>query len=235
VQGVPRRLGPAIAVAVLAHAAVLTQLQAEFAAAPHGQAGGPRASLPFRTRLIQQDLAPLPASAPPAAPAAETPSAAGPALPVPPAPASVAMVPAQAQATARAVPAAGAEAPYLPRGQLTVAPHPLREVDVPFPPDVSGIVELRVPLSVFIDESGLVRRVQLDRPEVPPAFARAVAETFRAIPFKPGEIDGVAVRSQIHLEVEFHAPAGRPQVAPLSAPAAGGNLAPSVLVPAPPS
>ncbi|MDB5857460.1 MAG: TonB family protein [Ramlibacter sp.] len=232
-EGVARRLGPAIAMAVLAHAAVLTQLQAQFAAAPHGQAGG-GSRFPFRTRLIQPETPPPAAIAAPSAPA-EPAGGAQPQHPIPPAAAMVAAAPAQAPPPARSMPAAGVEAGYVPRGQLTVAPRPLREVDVPFPPDVSGIVDLNVQLSLFIDEGGVVRRVQLDRPEIPPAFARAVAETFQSIPFKPGEIDGVAVRSRIHLEVEFHAPPARQQQGPLSAPGAGGNLAPSLLVPKPPS
>ena len=230
-QGVARRLGPAIALAVLAHAAVLTQLQRESAAAPQGQAGGAR-SFPFRMRMVQQEAAALPVPAPASveAPAAHSESAAL----AQPAPPRAAAVPAPAQANAPATAAAGAEAPYVPRGQLTKAPRPLREIDVPFPSDVGGIVELQVKFSLFIDENGVVRRVQLDRSEVPAAFAQAIAETFRAIPFRPGEIDGVPVRSQVHLEVEFHAPPAKLQAAPLSAPGAGGHLAPSLQVPTPP-
>jgi hypothetical protein len=114
-----------------------------------------------------------------------------------------------APARTSAIPPAAAEPAYVPRGQLTRAPRPLAEVDVPFPPDVSGLVDLRLKVSLFIDETGKVRDVRFDSGEVPPAFARAVVDTFTNARFSPGEINSAPVASQIRVEVEFHAPSGR--------------------------
>ena len=102
----------------------------------------------------------------------------------------------------------GAFLDYLPRSKLSVAPAPLTAVDVPFPAEVSGIVNLTVQLTLFIDEQGRVRRVRIDSAAIPSAFAAAVLNTFLEARFKPGEVDNVAVRSQVRLEVEFHANRG---------------------------
>jgi hypothetical protein len=245
-----RGLGLALGLALLAHVAVLTQLQAR-------QGGGMRGlpTLRFQLRWIAAPELPAPAVANPAGPAPAPavlpapgvvpgPTAASPAAspavsaeqpPAPPAPAVVPVAPAAAASrpatvTARqsapAPQAAGptepatvaedeeatlvpGEPPYLPRKRLTVVPEPLAPVDVPFPPDVTGIVQLRVQLSLFIDETGTVRRVQLDTPQVPASFARSVVETFVGTRFSPGELDHVPVRSHIKVEVEFSGRGGR--------------------------
>lgn len=101
---------------------------------------------------------------------------------------------------------AAAEAPYVPRGELTVPPRIVTEVQVPFPADIEGIVDLRVQLALFIDEEGRVRRIRIDTPDVHPAFQREIREAFFGARFSPGEIDGAAVRSRLHLVVEFHSP-----------------------------
>jgi hypothetical protein len=117
-----------------------------------------------------------------------------------------------------AVPQARAEAPpevqmrdesafadYLPRSKLSAAPQPQDIVDVPFPADVNGIVDLKVRIALFIDELGTVRRIRIDSPDVPSPFVVAVLDSFSTVRFNPGKLDGMAVRSQIRLEVEFNA------------------------------
>ena len=93
---------------------------------------------------------------------------------------------------------------YVPRSRLTVAPRPLSAVDVNFP-SVEGLVDLRVQVTLFIDESGTVRKVRIDTPDVPADFARAISESFLPARFQPGEVETVAVRSQIRLEIDFRA------------------------------
>lgn len=96
-----------------------------------------------------------------------------------------------------------ADPEYLPRGRLSVPPSPIDAIDVPFPDDVTGTVDLRVHLAVFIDSAGAVQRVRLDTEGVPPAFAREIEKTFLAARFTPGERDGRSVASVLRLEVEF--------------------------------
>lgn len=98
---------------------------------------------------------------------------------------------------------AGAEG-YLQRRWLTVAPVALDRIDLPFP-SVEGPVDLKLLTTLFIDDRGFVRHVRIDTPNVHGAFADAVLGTFSGLRFKPGEVMGRPVRSQLRLEVEFQA------------------------------
>jgi hypothetical protein len=105
-------------------------------------------------------------------------------------------------------PGQGGVEEYLPRNRLSVVPQVLTNVDVQFPAEVTGIVDLKAQITLFVDEKGTVRRVRFDSAAIPSSFAAAVLDTFLKTRFKPGEVDGLAVRSQIRLEVEFHANRG---------------------------
>jgi hypothetical protein len=111
-----------------------------------------------------------------------------------------------AAATAQASSPPPPDPVYLPRGQLTVAPKLLSEVDLPFPPDVEGIVDLKVKVTLFIDEEGAVQRVRVDTPNVHPSFERVLRDSFAAARFSPGELNQARVRSQLRLEADFQAP-----------------------------
>lgn len=191
-------LWPAVGVALLGHGAVLTQLKLESPApAPEGL----RASVmtvtvrPLVPQRDPQEPQPQPQVQPAVAP--QLAEVTAPARM--PDPVQVAKAPEAAAAPVL-------DPPYLPRGELTVAPKLLTHADVPFPDEVSGIVDLTVRLTLFIDERGAVQRVRLDTPDVPAPFERAVQETFGAARFAPGELDHVPVRSQVRLEVQFEAP-----------------------------
>ncbi|NML42977.1 hypothetical protein HHL11_04385 [Ramlibacter sp. G-1-2-2] len=212
--------------ALLAHGVLLTQVQG----GPAGPRGGPVQD--FQVRWIAAP--PLAAEAGPAepAPAAMRPVAAPLAEPVPAivAPAPAPLLQREARSAPPPPPAPAAreegdalvpgEAPYLPRKLLTVAPVAPMDLDVPFPANVAGVVDLQVDVALFIDETGLVRRVQLESPDVPPEFVRAISETFVGARFKPGEVDRKPVRSRVKLQLEFHAPGrGAPAAGTLGTPA----------------
>jgi TonB family protein len=217
-----RGLWQVSALVVLGHGAVLTQLSTAPATPPRGPAGLPVQLLYVRT-VQPQVLEKVPA--PPAAPAPEATAqspAATPPVPAPhaqeaqpPVPRLDAMAGPGAEPLAAApmpVPAASAaaeEAPYLPRGELTLAPKLLAPVQVPFPGEVEGWVELKVQVTLFIDEEGTVRRIRIDSPDVHPSFERAVRAAFSPARFSPGELQDTAVRSQVRLEVEFSSPSRR--------------------------
>lgn len=188
-------LWPAVGVALLGHGAILTQLKLESPApAPEGVRAAVM-TVTVRPLVPQHEVQEPP---PPAQPVAAS-SVEAPAPARRPDPVTVAKAPEAAAAPVL-------DPPYLPRGELTVAPKLLTHADVPFPDEVSGIVDLKVRLTLFIDERGTVQRVRLDTPNVPPPFERAVQETFGAARFAPGELDHVPVRSQVRLEVQFEAP-----------------------------
>jgi hypothetical protein len=91
---------------------------------------------------------------------------------------------------------------YFPKPLLDVNPEPLIPVDIPHP-DIAGKRIVQIELSVFIDEGGRVRRVRVDTPSLMEPYAAAATGAFMSTPFKPGQIDGRAVKSVIKVLVEF--------------------------------
>ncbi len=69
-------------------------------------------------------------------------------------------------------------------------------------------------LTLFIDADGTVRRLRVDRGDLPIWLEDAVRQSFLQARFQPGERDGQAVRAQMRIEVEFES-----MVLPPAAPA----------------
>jgi len=92
---------------------------------------------------------------------------------------------------------------YLPASRLSVPPKALRPREVPFPDEVTESTDVTVLVSLFIDETGKVRRIRLDDPHIPAPFAQSIISTFLSTDFAPGQIDSVPVRSVVRIEVGF--------------------------------
>jgi outer membrane biosynthesis protein TonB len=201
----------AVALTLLGHAAAFAWLATgQPASAPQGALHG--APPTFQVRPLQPSTpAQATAAAGPQTPAALRGSTEStlPVSPRPPAPAAPAPPPPVSLAQPERSVAPAPDAPYLPRGQLTVPPKLVGHVDVPFPGDVDGTVDLKVRVTLFIDERGSVQKLRLDTPDVHPAFERSIREAFASARFSPGELDSIAVRSQVRLEIDFQAPTGR--------------------------
>lgn len=221
-MALPARFWSLVGVTVLAHGAVLSALHTMGPNARAPVASGPPA-LVFQTRVLgaaaskaavepdppvaamsaREQPAPHEQPAPPAAAPAPVPVTMTPAAPTLPSESVAAAAPAASVAAVD-------DAPYLPRGQLTIAPALLGSVNVPFPGEIEGIVDLKVQITLFIDEEGRVRRIRLDAPQqVHPGFERAIRETWGEARFTPGRVHQVPVRSQLRLEVDFEAGARR--------------------------
>lgn len=185
-----RGFWPVVALVLVGHGAVLTQWRP----APRSVENPreiPPASLAFHVRpVLPAPLGELAPQEPPAVPLAGAPTQ-------------------DVEAAATPATAPPFDPPYLPRAELTVAPTLLQSVDVLFPEDVEGIVNLRVQATLFIDEDGVVRRVRLESPDVHASFARAILDAFNSARFTPGKVDALPVRSQLRVEVEFQAPGAR--------------------------
>lgn len=104
----------------------------------------------------------------------------------------------------------GLELEYLPRPLLSVAPRPLASIDIPFPAEGLVAVSLATELSLFIDETGVVRHVRVDGAALPPALEEAARTSFLNARFAPGEVDGTPVRALIRVAVSFDAEAMPP-------------------------
>ena len=92
---------------------------------------------------------------------------------------------------------------YIPRPQLSAAPRPSVPVIVPFPKEITTPGRYTAILALFIDETGVVRRVRIDSPSLPSPLEDAAKETFLQAHFSPGEVDGQQVKSLIRVEVVF--------------------------------
>jgi TonB family protein len=95
------------------------------------------------------------------------------------------------------------ESAYLPRKRLTVPPRALREIEVPYPAKAARSEPISIRLALFINSDGSVTDARVVTPFIPPEFAYAARQTFLEAKFRPGEVDGVAVKSRMVVEVSF--------------------------------
>jgi TonB family protein len=93
---------------------------------------------------------------------------------------------------------------YLPRSALTEGASPIDMVDLPYP-DQAPSGSFRAELTLFIDQSGSVRRVRIEEGALPAALEDVARQAFLRARFVPGSIDGVAVRTRMRIEIEFSA------------------------------
>lgn len=95
---------------------------------------------------------------------------------------------------------------YVPSEYLSFVPKPLAPVEIPFPEAVVGEISVHVQLSLFIDETGHVDRVQVDNSQPLSLLQDAAVNTFLTTRFKAGELEGHVVRSLLRVEVIFESP-----------------------------
>lgn len=98
---------------------------------------------------------------------------------------------------------------YFRRSELTVAPVML---DGPL---INGHEALakdekifgHVTLRLFISASGEIEQTKIISSNLSPADEKTVVAAFKPVKFRPGEIEGVAVSSQVLFEIDFEDPA----------------------------
>lgn len=109
-------------------------------------------------------------------------------------------------------PAAGTEPPdarqFHGAHELSRAPRPIAEVDLDIPEAALVTRSGTFILTLRIDASGQVVAYEVDAPDLPEEFTTALAETFRATRFSPGEIAGHKVSSILKVEISVDAAAG---------------------------
>lgn len=100
-------------------------------------------------------------------------------------------------------PAALPPAPdYMMGGTLDPGPRPLQDIEPVYPPR-AGQLQGSVILRLLINERGLVDNAAVVRSSPPGFFEDSALEAFSAARFSPGRSLGVAVKSQVTIEVEF--------------------------------
>jgi TonB family protein len=99
---------------------------------------------------------------------------------------------------------------YFAGGRLDPGPRPLEDVDPAYPEEAKQ-QEGSVVLRLLINEGGTVDNVAVVRAYPAGLFERSALEAFGRAKFSPGRMLGVAVKSQITIEVMF-APINRGKV-----------------------
>lgn len=103
---------------------------------------------------------------------------------------------------------AGATLPkphYYRASELSERPLPLQVIEPKLPLDTVALTG-RLKLRVYINEHGSVDAVDVIEADPADEFEKPVVQAFTEARFRPGYKDGVAVRSQIALEVRFGEP-----------------------------
>ncbi|WP_328580146.1 energy transducer TonB [Ideonella sp. BN130291] len=93
---------------------------------------------------------------------------------------------------------------YVPRPLLTVPPVLRSSVLLAWPEDIKlADGRYAAVLSLFIDEAGIVRRVEVEDADLPAALEDVARSAFLNARFEPGQVDGSIVKSRIRIAVEF--------------------------------
>ena len=91
-------------------------------------------------------------------------------------------------------------ATFLDPAQLTEHPKPLKEPAVHLLLPMlarSGMARL----VLYIDELGRVTSVEVDSATLPPATVDRAVAIFSEVPFSPGRVDGIAVKTKVRITV----------------------------------
>lgn len=98
------------------------------------------------------------------------------------------------------------ESSFWPRSELDRAPVPLAPVVLNWPTkNAPPAGDYRGELTLFIDETGTVRRIRIEGAELPAVLSDLALKAFLATRFKPGLRAGQSARARIRVEVLFEA------------------------------
>lgn len=118
-------------------------------------------------------------------------------------PADAAPLPQQTSLNTDEPPSASAAEVYHPRSELSIAPRLQGVLDIAFPPQEPKHLRHEATLAIYIDEHGHVRKVTPVQGELPKTFVEAARNAFLSARFQPGQLQGQAVKSFIHVAVVF--------------------------------
>ena len=92
---------------------------------------------------------------------------------------------------------------FLTSDQLTSAPEPQGDIDLNIPEAKLLTNPGTLVLKLWIDETGVVVRTELERSELPPAYSDAVVRVFGSAVFAPGQVNGQPVNSILRIETRY--------------------------------
>lgn len=94
-------------------------------------------------------------------------------------------------------------ADYLPASKLSVAPTPLGEINLPWPPEEGRLGRFCAVFTLFIDEMGAVQRMVADGPTLTPLMEETARRVFMQARFSPAMLNGYPVKAIQRIEVVF--------------------------------
>lgn len=92
---------------------------------------------------------------------------------------------------------------YYPADRLTKRPQPAVGIDLDGPETRTIIASGKMILWLRIEDDGNVTEVEVERSELPGAFANAAITAFKHARFIPGELDGRRVGSVMRVEITY--------------------------------
>jgi hypothetical protein len=95
---------------------------------------------------------------------------------------------------------------YYPRNVLSQKPQLLQDVDLSSLAAIVGNLSKSVTLELFVSEQGTIDRIAFESVELDEAVQEKLEGLLLQLRFSGGEIDGMAVKSRIKIEVLFLAP-----------------------------
>lgn len=102
------------------------------------------------------------------------------------------------------------EAPFWRRHEVDHGPIPLHPVVIPYPEGVQVVQAVRGVITLYIDEHGVVRRVEPKDQTLAPAMVQAARDAFLQARFQPALRQQAPARVQIDIEVQFDPPEAHP-------------------------
>jgi outer membrane biosynthesis protein TonB len=107
-----------------------------------------------------------------------------------------------------------AYADYLEPSRLTQRPAVLGSIDIPYPDLRGEKPAIQVVLTLYINERGIVDRVQVEDPDAPGSFIEAAKQAFSSAAFQPGRAGDQPAKAKIRIAVDFDVREGESQRLP---------------------
>jgi hypothetical protein len=95
---------------------------------------------------------------------------------------------------------------YIPRPLLSEPPQARQSPFLEWPPFDGQQANYTAILALYIDENGMVQRIEVESDDLPQPLADAARRAFNGLQFAPGKLDGEAVKSLVRIEVSFDQP-----------------------------
>lgn len=92
---------------------------------------------------------------------------------------------------------------YFPKSDLSRPPQLIEDVDLSEVSSLGGVTPGRAIMEIFIDEGGVIVRIEAETGSLAENVVENLKDRLFMLKFSSGEIDGIAVKSRIRIEVNI--------------------------------